>query len=157
MTTRFTCDDTESLVAFVYDEVDADLGAAISAHVATCDACRAEVAALGGVRRALGQWAPPAPPLRFSLVADVQPAVAAPSRGARWQTVPLWAQLAAATLVLAVSAAVANVQVRRDVSGWSVSTGWLSHAAGAPVGAVPRALLTGGQRWPHSSSRCVPN
>lgn len=133
MTTRFTCDDRETLVAYVYDEVDADTGAAITAHLASCTTCEAEVAGLGGVRRALGLWTPPAPPLRFSIVADTE--ATRPAR-AGWQAVPYWAQVAAATLALAVGAAVANVQVRHDAAGWTVSTGWMTPRL-APAAAAP--------------------
>ena len=42
----------------------------------------------------------------------------------------------AATLALAVGASVANVQVRRDAGGWTVSTGWMAPAAPATDAAV---------------------
>ena len=47
-----------------------------------------------------------------------------------WSTVPAWAQAAAAMLVLAAGAAIANVQVRSGPDGFSVTTGWM-HAAPA--------------------------
>jgi hypothetical protein len=131
MTTRFTCDDTETLVAYLYDEIDAARGADVARHLDTCAACAAEVAALGGVRQALGEWTPPAPPLRFAVTAAAAPGVRPVSR---WTAVPAWAQLVAATLALAVGAAVANVQVRRDAGGWTISTGW---RAPAPAAAAP--------------------
>jgi anti-sigma factor RsiW len=141
MSTRFTCDDTESLVAYLYDELDADHGAAVARHLETCAACAAEYAALGGVRRVLGEWTPPAPPLRFSVAAEAPapPATVLRPAASRWQAVPAWAQLIAATLTLAVGAAVANVQVRHDADGWTVSTGWMAPAppATAPA-AAPR-------------------
>jgi hypothetical protein len=134
MTTRFTCDDREALVAYVYDEVDAELGAAITTHQASCAACEADVAGLGGVRRALGLWTPPAPPLRFSIVADTE--ASRPTRSG-WQAVPYWAQVAAATLALAVGAAVANVQVRHDAGGWTMSTGWMTPRVAPAAAAAP--------------------
>jgi anti-sigma factor RsiW len=141
MSTRFTCDDTETLVAHLYDELDAEQGAAVSRHLETCAACAAEYAALGGVRRVLGEWTPPAPPLRFNIAPDAPAAVLGPA-GSRWQAVPAWAQLVAATLALAVGAAVANVQVRHDTDGWTVSTGWIAPARPA---AAPAA--TAGEDW----------
>jgi hypothetical protein len=81
----------------------------------------------------LGEWTPPAPPLRFSVTPDVPVAVA--QAIPRWQAVPAWARLVAATLALAVGAAVANVQVRHDDAGWTVSTGWLP--AAPPAAAAP--------------------
>jgi hypothetical protein len=52
--------------------------------------------------------------------------------------VPGWAQVAAAVLVLGVSAAIANVEVRHDAAGWTLRTGWAqsdarSAGASAPV------------------------
>lgn len=144
MSTRFTCDDTETLVAYIYDEIEPVRRDAVARHLVECARCRTELVALGGVRQALAQWTPPAPPLRFSVVQTavpeptpdhvIRPAVPA------WQSVPVWAQVAAATLAVAVGAAVANVQVRHDTSGWTVTTGWLAPAVpGAPAGAAPLA------------------
>ena len=130
---RYTCGDTETLVAYLYDELEADRAADVARHLVTCAACEQEIDGLGGVRRALGEWTPPAPPLRFSAVPDVVPASQPASSG--WPAVPAWAQLVAATLALAVGAAVANVQVRRDAGGWSLTTGWMTPTAvtaGAP-------------------------
>ena len=138
MSTRFTCDDTESLVAYLYDEADPVLRNAVARHLVECARCRDEVAALGGVRHVLAQWTPVAPPLRFSVVQAPVPVADDPPpprvirpRVAAWQTVPVWAQVAAATLAVAVGAAVANVQVRHDAGGWTVSTGWMAPGSSA--------------------------
>jgi hypothetical protein len=139
MSTRFTCDDTESLVAYLYDELDAEQGAAVARHLETCAACAAEYAALGGVRRVLGEWTPPAPALRFSVAAEAPAPVLRPA-ASPWTAVPAWAQLVAATLALAVGAAVANVQVRHDAAGWTVSTGWMTPA-------TPAATPAAGEDW----------
>ena len=134
MKTGFSCDDTETLVAYLYDELDTGQAAAVAWHLQTCAACATEAAALGGVRRLLGEWTPPAPPLRFSVAPEVPVAAIAPAV-TRWQAVPAWARLVAATLALAVGVAVANVQVRHDDAGWTVSTGWLP--AAPPAVAAP--------------------
>jgi len=137
MSTQFHCDDTATLVAFVYDDIEPLEKAAVSRHLVECARCRDEVAALGGVREALGAWSPPVPELRFTVVPEsavsnvVRPNVPA------WQTVPRWAQLVAATLALAVGASVANVQVRHDAAGWTLTTGWMTPAAPAQVVAAP--------------------
>lgn len=138
MSTRFTCDDTETLVAYIYDEADPATRDGVARHLVECARCRDEITALGGVRQALAQWTPPAPPLRFSLVQAELPPAEAPGqvirpRVAAWQTVPVWAQVAAATLAVAVGAAVANVQVRHDAEGWTVSTGWMTPAPPAVI------------------------
>jgi hypothetical protein len=123
MSTRFSCGDTDTLVAYVYDEVDADTSDLVTLHLRTCGTCADDIAALGGVRRVLGEWTPPTPALRFSVVSEpsapVRPAATA------WQTIPRWAQLVAATLAIAVGASVANVQLRHDASGWTMTTGWM--------------------------------
>ena len=53
-----------------------------------------------------------------------------------WNTVPAWAQAAAAILVLAAGAAIANVQVKSGPEGFSVSTGWMTPPA-APAMSEP--------------------
>lgn len=141
MSTRFTCDDSETLVAYIYDEIEPGRRDAVARHLGECARCRSELVALGGVRQALTQWTPPAPPLRFSVVQTAAPEpvpdnVIRPAVSS-WLRVPVWAQVAAATLAVAVGAAVANVQVRHDPAGWTVSTGWMAPAAPtAPVGAA---------------------
>jgi len=131
MSTHFHCDDTETLVAYLYDDIKPGARESVERHLPGCARCRDELAALGGVRRTLSEWMPPAPALRFTVVPEsavsnvVRPNVPA------WQTVPRWAQAIAAMLALAVAASVANVQVRRDDGGWTVSTGWMTPAVAA--------------------------
>ncbi|MGD9902465.1 MAG: zf-HC2 domain-containing protein [Vicinamibacterales bacterium] len=146
MRTTFTCDDRETLVAYLYGELDAGPRAAVAAHVESCAACAAEVAALGGVRRLLGEWTPPAPPLRFTVAPDVPATVLRPAVS-RWQRVPAWAQVVAATLTLAVGAAIANVQVRRDASGWTMTTGWMAPAAAPAAAASAPATAGDAEAW----------
>ena len=54
-----------------------------------------------------------------------------------WQTLPIWAQFAAAILVLGVSAGIANLQVTYNRTGLMVRTGWsgtmAQSAASAPA------------------------
>ena len=71
MSTRFTCDDTETLVAYLYDDIDPAMREAIARHLPGCARCRDEVAALGGVRQALSEWTPPSPALRFTVVPEI--------------------------------------------------------------------------------------
>jgi hypothetical protein len=143
MSTRYTCDDGETLVAYLYDEIDPALRDDVARHLSGCERCRDEAAALGGVRRILSEWTPPAPPLRFTLVSEAEASNVLRPRVPAWQTLPRWAQLAAAMLVLAVGAAVANVEVRRDAQGWTVSTGWMpaAPAAVAPADAEVRQAV----------------
>jgi cytochrome c5 len=132
MSEIFTCDDKETLVAYLYGDVDEATRHRVDDHLRRCTACGEEVSGLSGVRVELASWTPPEPALGFTIVRT--PQVAAPAevvRPARWRpaAVPAWAQAVAAVLVLAVGLAIANVQVRYDASGFRVSTGWMSPAA----------------------------
>lgn len=133
MRIQFTCDDKQTLIAYLYGEIEPAARAAIDAHLAQCRACAAEVTALGDVRAELGLWAAPDAELGFTIVR--KSAVPPPTnvlRPARWSNgVPVWAQAAAAILVLAVGAAIANVQVKSGPDGFSVTTGWMAPAAPA--------------------------
>lgn len=118
----YRCDDKDMLVAFLYGELAADDRRIVEAHLETCSVCTDEVAGLSGVRQELAGWLPPEPELGFTIIQ--KPAtVVHPSRWAP-RSIPAWAQAAAAVLVLAAGAAIANVQVRSDGQGWTVSTGW---------------------------------
>src|SRR5687768_18568180 len=107
MTNPFTCDDKATLVAYMYGEADAALRAQVEQHLASCAACAAEVTALGDVRAELGSWIPPDVELGFQIVRKSQPPAAANVlRPAQWwQTVPAWAQAAAAILVVEIGRA----------------------------------------------------
>ncbi|MGH9312861.1 MAG: anti-sigma factor family protein [Vicinamibacterales bacterium] len=113
------CEDKDAIVAYLYDEMDAGERARIEAHLASCGACRAEVTALRAVRIELPAWAPPERDLGFAIVDRAQEA--APAR--RW-TMPAWGLAAAAMLVLAAAAAIANLEVSYGADGFSVRTGW---------------------------------
>jgi hypothetical protein len=123
MSTSFCCDDKDALVAYLYDEIDPELRRDITAHIRTCDVCATEVDALQSVRRDLAAWHPPEAELNFAIA----PKTATVLRPSRWSMRPLpgWMQAAAAVLVLGVGAGVANLQVRYDSSGLTISTGWL--------------------------------
>lgn len=139
MTTKFTCDDKQTLVAYLYGEVDQPTRQAVDAHLASCAACAAEVTALGDVRAELGLWAAPDAELDFAIVKKSQLPPGRVLRPAQWwNAVPVWAQAAAAILVLAAGAAVANLQVRSGPDGFTVSTGWMRPAAVAAPAAAPQ-------------------
>ena len=133
MTDHHACEDREELIAYLYDECDEAGGARIAAHLALCDACRAELDALAGVRRTLGAWTPPGEEPGFVLVPR---ATAASWRTWKWSgwRVPLAA--AASVLVLAGAAGLAHIEVRYGPEGVIVRTGWTS----AP--AAPAAVQT---------------
>lgn len=139
MSTTYRCDDKETLVAYLYNEIEPGLRQQVDEHLRTCAACAAEAGALAGVREGLGAWAPPEKAFGFAIVptgeaADAAPAHTemAPARGG-WGAVPAWAQLAAAVLVLAVGVSVANIQVRSGPEGFVITTGWMTPAAAPGV------------------------
>lgn len=129
-------DRDEALIAYLYDDVNPIERASMAAHLATCARCSAELDALRGVRAQLTHWAPP------DLIrgAERPPSTieSAQSRFARWHEMPVWAQAAAAMLVLGVSAGIANLNVHYDHDGLTVRTGW-SKASSAPT-AVAQGL-----------------
>ena len=121
--------DKERLVGYLYDELDASERATFEAHVRSCAACRDEVAGLRETRARLTLWAPPEPDFGFQIVRGT----AVPPRPARTAALRTWGLAAAAMLVLAVSAAIANLDIRYDANGLVVRTGWSRPAAPANV------------------------
>lgn len=130
MSTTFQCDDKDTLVGYLYGEIDDEMRQQVKAHLRACAACADEVEGLQAVRRDLLDWQPPEMALNFAIVQ--KPATVL--RPARWSmpSMPAWAQVAAAALVFAVGAAIANVQVRYNDDGLQVTTGWIAPAVVAP-------------------------
>src|SRR5262245_48614372 len=152
-----------TLMAYLYDELSSEERAEFDRHVTTCARCRVELNGLGEVRAQLARWVPPelsvAVTSRQSAVASQQSSVSVVSpplamshhpseRQSWWREMPAWAQVAAAMLVLGVSAGIANLDVHYDASsGLNVHTGWSKPAvpASSPIGsaasnaATPRA------------------
>jgi hypothetical protein len=144
MSIQFTCDDKQTLISYLYGEIDHDTRQAVDAHLAACAACAAEVTALGDARSELGLWVPPEVELDFAIVKKSELPPSNVLRPARWwNAVPVWAQAAAAILVLAAGASIANLQVRSGPDGFSVSTGWMQPAAVA----TPAATSQGDDAW----------
>jgi anti-sigma factor RsiW len=128
-----TDNNKESIVGYLYGELAPGEQRAFESHLKTCAACRDEVAALGGVRDDLLAWAPPECrdlPSSWSdaPIVDVTPM----ARVRAWM--PAFGLAAAAMLVLAVSAANANIEIRYDANGLAVRTG---RTASDPAGAAP--------------------
>lgn len=113
-------DRDETLIAYLYDDIDPAARAPFETHLATCERCRDELAAMGGVRAHLARWNPPEP--KFGAIRHPHASSRSPHW---WRDMPAWAQVAAALLVLGVSAGIANLDVRYDANGFTVRSGWL--------------------------------
>lgn len=126
MTINARCDDKDRLLAYLYDEATTAERQAVEDHLAACAACRRELQALRSVRGQLASWTPPEHELGFRIVRDEPVQMARP-----WWRAPAWrlGLAAAAVVVLAAGAAVANLEVRYDDRGVTVRTGWRSPAA----------------------------
>jgi Putative zinc-finger len=107
----------ETIVAFLYDELEPGERRDFNAHLLTCTVCRDEVAGLRAVRTHLVRWEPPA-------LTSLQSPAPETSHPGWWQAPPAWAQVAAALLFLGVSAGIANLDVRYDQNGLNITTGW---------------------------------
>ncbi len=125
-----TCGQKDALVSYLYDECDAAERARVEAHLATCAECRAEVADFRSVRARLAGWAPPDRELGFTISAHPATTAAPGEEGAdrrTWRSARLWMPAglaAAAVLLLASAAAIANLDVRYGKDGLVVRTGW---------------------------------
>jgi hypothetical protein len=122
-------DRQEGILAYLYGEMEPGARQAFEAHLPVCSTCRAEVAGLEATREHLGAWVVPearaaSPGLRL-----VAPAAVPRSRA--WAS---WGVAAAATLVLGLSAALANLEVRVGIDGLVIRTGWVQ-AGAAQAGA----------------------
>jgi hypothetical protein len=115
----------ETIVAYLYDDIEAAERRVFQQHLLTCTICRDDIAAFKTVQKQLAKWAPPEP---VGLTSHQPPATSHQPR-AWWREIPAWAQVAAALLFLGVSAGVANLDVRYDGNGLSVKTGWSGGSA----------------------------
>jgi hypothetical protein len=137
MTKHPTCEQKDALISYLYEDGDAGGRARFEAHLAECGVCRAELETLRALRIGLAAWTPPERDLGFTIVSRAEPATAA----RRW-SMPAWGWAAAAALVLATSAAVANLEVRYGADGVTVRTSLFGEREALPG----RSSETGGSR-----------
>jgi hypothetical protein len=130
------CDSKELLVGFLYDEIDPVSKRTFERHLKTCADCRDELAELGATREQIALWAPPDADLGFRIVRGPAEPVPAPSRSRWFSFSPAWGLAAAAIIMFAIGAAIANLDVRYGSDGLVVRTGW-NHAADAQAGVTP--------------------
>ncbi len=117
------CGNKSLLIDYLYGECDTTANEAIKAHLSVCTACAEELDSLRAVRGSLEAWTPPEPALGFKVVQEVPKDL---KFWARIWELGGWALPAAAVFVLAVAAAIANVEVRYDHDGFVIRTGWIS-------------------------------
>jgi hypothetical protein len=91
------------------------------------------VASLRAVREDMGAWTPPETVLDFRIVRDPEPVK---SRWGWMSTMPAWAQLAAASLVIGVAAGLSGLDVQYGKDGFTVRTGWNRQAELRQAGAA---------------------
>jgi hypothetical protein len=142
MSEVFRCEDKETLVAYLYGEVDSEMRREVERHLRTCAACTRESEGLQEARQDLQLWMPPEPALGFSITQQSTPAPVPVLTSPRWaalHSLPAWAQVAAAALLVAAAAAIANVEVRSTSDGLVVTTGWLRSPAPTPAASTPPA------------------
>jgi hypothetical protein len=132
--TQPICEDGTLLVAYLYGECDDTDRARLESHLASCGACREELDGLRGARSQLAAWSPPAGGVDLRVVrADEAGGRSRPGR--LWA----WGLAAAAVLVLAAGAAIANLELTLGADGVVVRTGWqrAGALASSPGGEQP--------------------
>jgi hypothetical protein len=149
MSEVFRCEDKDTLVAYLYGEVDSDVRREVERHLRTCIACTCEAEGLQEAREDLQLWLPPEADLGFSITqrsgAGAAPApVLTSPRWAALHGLPAWAQVAAAALFVAAAVSIANVQVRSTSEGVVVTTGWIQQSVSV---AATAAAPTSNQEW----------
>ena len=92
------CNERETLIGYLYDEVDANERRSVEAHLATCETCREELSGFRNVRQDLLAWDVPAHESVW------KPFVTARTQPVWWQ-MPAWSLAAAAMLVFAIGGA----------------------------------------------------
>ncbi len=150
MTKRFQCDDKEKLVGWLYGETSDDERADVDAHLAMCAACAGELDALRSVRVSLSAWEPPDADLGFRIVREPVP------EARRWWQVPGWAPAAmAAALLLAVGAALSQVELEYGNGTVLVRTAWSRPAASAPAAAAAAETTSPSQESASASANAL--
>lgn len=142
MNDKLSCGERESLVEYLYGETPGDERSRIEAHLSICAECREALEALRGARAELPAWTVPETPAIAAAVASALDGDTAP--GIRQTTRPWWAPgafAAAAVLLLAVAAAIANLEITYGSAGISIRTGW-SRQPGTTQAAIQSAAAS---------------
>jgi len=113
----------ETIVGYLYGEMETDERVAFDRHLVACAPCRAELGDLRDVRSRLARSVPPELAAHIPFNVDIlRPTVAVVPTA---RSIPVWAQAIAATLILGVAGGIANLDVSyNQASGLSIRTGW---------------------------------
>ena len=130
--TRY-CGNPDVLMSYLYEEDPVEDRRAFEAHLRQCGHCAAEVASLRAVREDMAAFAPPETVLDFRIVRDPAPVK---HRWGWMSTMPAWAQLAAASLVIGVAVGLSGLEVQYGRDGLVVRTGWSRPAGTRPADAA---------------------
>lgn len=118
-----TCGEQESLVDYLYDELEPAERARFTSHLDSCTECRTALEEMRGVRAQLATWTLPSTAGIGAGTAGLTVFGSSGTRRAR----PWWAPgalAAAAVILLAVGAAIANLEITYGRDGIAVRTGW---------------------------------
>lgn len=127
----------EALVGYLYGELAPDERRVFESHLKACAPCRDEVSGLRAAREDLLAWAPPECRDLPSSWTAVPAGLAPASRLRAWM--PAFGLAAAAMLVLAASASMAQLEIRYGADGFVVRAGGAAPAS-APAANDARAL-----------------
>jgi hypothetical protein len=127
------CGEQETLVAYLYDELESGERARFKAHLDSCHECQTALDGMRGVRAQLSTWTVPGMP---DAPASVRVAAGLPRARPWWAPGAL---AAAAVILLAVAAAVANLEITYGREGVSVRTGWSPRVAPQATEAATRS------------------
>lgn len=113
------CERSEEMLAYLYDEADANERKSFELHMSGCAACRDEYASFGGVREAFAGWreesfAEAASLFPFAPWRRVEKRSALEAARAFFRLAPVWLQAGVATAALVVTALVAFALVNMD-------------------------------------------
>ena len=123
MTETNVCVEKHEVIDYLYGEGDAEARARVEAHLGDCAKCADEFDGLDAVRKRLDVWVPPEVELGLRVVSG---AGQTPAPLSLWDQLhrPLaWWLAAAAVIVLATAAAIANLHIQIGPEGIVVRTG----------------------------------
>ena len=129
MTETNSCVEKDTLIDYLYGEVDADARSRVEAHLHSCQRCADEIRGLTDVRGTLEAWAPPPVGLGFRVVSDAHSEPSPVSFWGRLRHPPAWGLAAAAVLMLAAGAAITKAELEIGSGGMVLRFGWSDTAS----------------------------